>query len=161
MLRLTTMLPKVTTEGLPAMLTLWGLSYHCFGCLLIDIKWDVQLWLRCTFGRKLCCTIMLGFNVRDALESYRECPKETDGLLPDAAAEVKVLCCPWCVACWGWFSMLNSGKQLLGEVECCSCSLCYVMKFGVEPCCLKPLAGKCQGGMILSAISQWTGIVTD
>ncbi|GMH29069.1 hypothetical protein Nepgr_030912 [Nepenthes gracilis] len=42
--------------------------------------------------------------------------------------------------------MLSSGKQLLGEVECCSCSLCCVVKYGVEPCCSKPPAGKCRGG---------------
>ncbi|GMH31670.1 hypothetical protein Nepgr_033514 [Nepenthes gracilis] len=48
-------------------------------------------------------------------------------------------------------------KQLLSEVECCNYSLCCVVKYGVEPCCSIPPAGKCRGGMFWSATSKWTG----
>ncbi|GMH07499.1 hypothetical protein Nepgr_009339 [Nepenthes gracilis] len=40
--------------------------------------------------------------------------------------------------------MMSSGKQLLG-MECYSCSLCCVVKYGVEPSCSKLPAGKCRG----------------
>ncbi|GMH19225.1 hypothetical protein Nepgr_021066 [Nepenthes gracilis] len=111
--------------------------------LRMNTAFYAELLCWCTSWRKLCYAIML------------ECPKETDGLLPDAAAEAMVLYCPWHVACWGWFPMLNSEKQLLGEVECCSCSLCCVMKFGVEPCRSKPPTGKCRGGMLIHARNGW------
>ncbi|GMH18512.1 hypothetical protein Nepgr_020353 [Nepenthes gracilis] len=38
--------------------------------------------------------------------------------------------------------ILSSGNQLPGEVKCGSYSLCCAVKYGVEPCCWIPPAGK-------------------
>ncbi|GMH06253.1 hypothetical protein Nepgr_008093 [Nepenthes gracilis] len=57
--------------------------------------------------------------------------------------------------------ILSSGKQLLGEVECCSYSLCCVVKYGVESCCSIPPAGKVKVDSSISDLENSRSRETD